>query len=99
MACSLTYCPRPASLAGRAGARPDHPISGGSLRTPFSSAFGEDRTWTADQFRSAAPLLTRSGPRSANLARCTTRFPGIEVERRDADCSDAPCVATELIQR
>src|SRR5262249_25798384 len=42
---------------------------------------------------------TRSGPRSANLARCTTRFPGIEVERRDADCSDAPCVATELIQR
>src|SRR6266536_2832319 len=26
MACSLSWCPLPASLAGGAGARPDHPI-------------------------------------------------------------------------
>jgi hypothetical protein len=35
--------------------------SGGSLRILFSSAFVENRTWAADQSRSAAPLLTHLG--------------------------------------
>jgi hypothetical protein len=30
MACSFVFAPSPAWLAGRAGARPDHPISGRS---------------------------------------------------------------------
>jgi hypothetical protein len=42
--------------------------SGGSLRTLFSSAFGEDRTCTDAPPRSAAPLLTQTGHAAMNFA-------------------------------
>jgi len=38
MTCSLTLAPRQGSLAGGAGARPDHPISGQA--NEVSRAFG-----------------------------------------------------------
>jgi hypothetical protein len=78
MACSLSWAPLPASLAGGAGARPDHSIS----RLAVASMGAKRRRSTAMLHRGTMPLAaTISGTKTSKFNRLSTTYDTLESSK------------------